>query len=494
MSLLQSDYFIQLVALSSVILMGILTYVLGYKAKSSDVDDEILQVDAKETKKQKVERAKKAESKDKKKNKSTVAQPKEAPVVAQPPSPKQEVKEVKASATKQSEPKPATPKPTPKSSKKSKQPVPEPVKPVVVEKVVEEVEEGWTTVTDKKQKNKSGVVQKQAEVNEKKVEKKVEKKSEKKTEKIVAEPVKVVEEVADDSWTTVTDKKQKKSQGSQERSSSDNTSNSPAATKSKKTKAKKDTVTTEQPVKVPEQAVTEIKTESPKSSSKSSKKSKENKTIEEKKIESKPVTATEPAAEAADDSSEWITANTKALKKSKAKAQQLEIVKATEVKQSEPVKEKTDSPKPGKKLKTKSKEQDSVKTPASDSNIPPAIQELINAQLTAPNSIAASIIEQFKNDNNNDNNNNIVSEKPKPDTAKKSESKSGKTKSANSDILKTTNLTESMILIDNDSTTGKSSTRTDSNPSSSESLQDLDVGEGWATITSKKKRTVRREV
>merc|ERR1712127_687366 len=70
------------------------------------------------------------------------------------------------------------------------------------------------------------------------------------------------------------------------------------------------------------------------------------------------------------------------------------------------------------------------------------------------------------------------------------EQQSKKSKKAET-VLKSTTLTDSMILIDNEA--GKSSTRTDSNPSSSESLQDLDVGDGWATITSKKKRTVRRE-
>ena len=100
-------------------------------------------------------------------------------------------------------------------------------------------------------------------------------------------------------------------------------------------------------------------------------------------------------------------------------------------------------------------------------------------QLKSPNSIAAAIIEQFKNDTNN----NVV-EKPAQ------EQQSKKSKKAET-VLKSTTLTDSMILIDNEA--GKSSTRTDSNPSSSESLQDLDVGDGWATITSKKKRTVRRE-
>ena len=67
--LVQSDYFIQLVALGSVILMGLLTYVFGFKSGKS-TDDEILHVEARETKKQKAEKAKKAEQKDKKKPKS----------------------------------------------------------------------------------------------------------------------------------------------------------------------------------------------------------------------------------------------------------------------------------------------------------------------------------------------------------------------------------------------------------------------------------------
>lgn len=106
----------------------------------------------------------------------------------------------------------------------------------------------------------------------------------------------------------------------------------------------------------------------------------------------------------------------------------------------------------------------------------------MNAQLLSSNPVAASIIEQFKNDSNN----NVVQE------SKQTESNS-KQSNRNKNVLKTTNLTESMILIDNDTGNKSGSNRTDSNPSSSESLQDLDVGDGWATITSKKKRTVRRE-
>lgn len=88
--LVQSDYFIQLVALGSVILMGLLTYVFGFKgAKSSD--DEILHVETRETKKQKAEKAKKAEQKDKKKPKAVaVVAPtpviNEAPVETEQPS------------------------------------------------------------------------------------------------------------------------------------------------------------------------------------------------------------------------------------------------------------------------------------------------------------------------------------------------------------------------------------------------------------------------
>ncbi len=118
-------------------------------------------------------------------------------------------------------------------------------------------------------------------------------------------------------------------------------------------------------------------------------------------------------------------------------------------------------------------------------HVPQAIQELIAAQLTSPNSVAAAIIEQFKNSSKN---NNIVTEnvevkkvsteavvKKVVEEVKKTVPAVKVNKAAKSQILKTTNLTESMVLIESD---GKSNSRTDSNPSSSESLQDLDVGDG----------------
>ncbi len=85
--LLQSDYFVQLIVLGSVILMGLLTYVFGYKSTASNIDEEILKVETKETKKQKIEKAKKAEVKEKKKPKAsntttTAATPSEAKQVS----------------------------------------------------------------------------------------------------------------------------------------------------------------------------------------------------------------------------------------------------------------------------------------------------------------------------------------------------------------------------------------------------------------------------
>jgi hypothetical protein len=68
--------------------------------------------------------------------------------------------------------------------------------------------------------------------------------------------------------------------------------------------------------------------------------------------------------------------------------------------------------------------------------------------------------------------------------------------------LKQTNLSESMILIENDSSSdannksdrNKPTNRKNSTQSSSESLQDVDTEEGFITITSKKTRKpVRRE-
>ncbi len=133
---------------------------------------------------------------------------------------------------------------------------------------------------------------------------------------------------------------------------------------------------------------------------------------------------------------------------------------------------------------------------------------------STPDAIIAAIMDQFKNDNNN----NIVDDlKNKKQAAKKAEvvskaapavaaatateslskvAKNDKKTKSNIASLKQTNLSGSMVLIDSD-LSKSNSTKTDSNhQSSSESLQDLDVDgdEGWATITSKKKRTVRREV
>lgn len=444
MSSSSSDFLIQLVALGSVILIGVLTYVFGYKSKPND-DDEILHVETKETKKQKIERAKKAESKDKKKPK----EPKPAAVVQHTPA------HVSLPIVSKKENKDAKPQPN-KAEKTNKKAIKE-VKPAFAEIPVQVEEptaaDGWTKVTDKKQKNKSVVEPVKVKAQKKEVQK--EAKVEKVHESIVDQ---------DETWITVTDKKQKKITGS----SSENSTPSPVPAKSKKTKSEKSDFVEKvfEPVPKPEKKREEVK-----------------------------------SVEQAAEDSEWITANSKASKK-KAKAQVKQV-------DPEPVKEKSapvsDSPKSGKK--SKSKGSDEVQTVSvlkveqaktADNSKPPevpqAIQELINAQSTSPNSVAASIIQQFQNDRNN----NLV-EKAKPtvtsttEVKKSKETKKSKSSSNSETILKSTNLTESMILIDSIASNGKTGSRTDSNPSSSESLQDLDVGDGWATITSKKKRTVRRD-
>lgn len=105
--------------------------------------------------------------------------------------------------------------------------------------------------------------------------------------------------------------------------------------------------------------------------------------------------------------------------------------------------------------------------------IPQAIQELMKT--AGSNPVAAAIIEQFKNDSNN----NLIQAKSAAVVVSDAKTK-GPKKSADEvveQVLKSTNLTESMILIDTaESKTGSS--RTNSQPSSSESLHDVDVGEG----------------
>ena len=70
-------------------------------------------------------------------------------------------------------------------------------------------EDGWTTVTDKKQKkNTESTTKKQAKIEQPKVEQA--KVDQAKVEQVKVDEVKAPE---DDSWTTVTDKKKKKSPG-----------------------------------------------------------------------------------------------------------------------------------------------------------------------------------------------------------------------------------------------------------------------------------------
>lgn len=107
--------------------------------------------------------------------------------------------------------------------------------------------------------------------------------------------------------------------------------------------------------------------------------------------------------------------------------------------------------------------------------IPQAIQELMKT--AGSNPVAAAIIEQFKNDSNN----NLIQAKPAAVVSEtETKTKSNNKKSTDrvvDQVLKSTNLTESMILIDTAESKAGSS-RTNSQPSSSESLHDVDVGEG----------------
>jgi len=442
-ALLQSDYFIQLVALGSVILMGLLTYFFGYKSSSSNIDEEILKIEVKETKKQKVEKAKKAEVKDKKKPKATATPATLAPET------KQEL-EKSADVKKPESVKVSSPKPTPKAAKNKNAKV-EDVKPFVAAVMPEE--EGWTTVTDKKQKKIAAAIV--AETMK-------ETKPDATVEKTVVEVVESVQQIEEDSWKTVTDKRQKKNTEIKPESPS------PVAESKKSKKAKKMAEIEASAVKVsvtaaPAAVVTEVT----------------NSVVVE---ETQPVIVKEE--------SEWKTANPKASKKKSKIAPVVEAPKLVEVKKVEaPVVPEAIVASP--KTDKKSKKSKPVKE--EPVQVPQAIQELITAQLTSPNSIAAAIIEQFKNDNNNNTivNEKVVIEKVSPEVVVAKKVVTPAAKAGKSQILKTTNLTESMVLIESD---GKSNSRTDSNPSSSESLQDLDVGDGWATITSKKKRTVRREV
>lgn len=492
-------------AFIGVVLLGVLTYVYNFReTKSPKDDDKFLQIESKETKKEKVERAKKAEAKDKKKPKpaKTVAATTPGEVVAAPESP------VANKSKKSAEPKAETPKAS-KAKKSTKTSAPVEVAVVVAEEMALE-EDGWTKVIDKKQKNKQVEVSKKAAKAEKtKVEPK-------------PAPVPVVAPVVDEdnSWTTVTDKKQKKS------SSSAPPQQNPAVveptpvvavsspeSKSKKSKSKKSAAVVEEiPVKVPEPTPVPVEVKAPVPvESKKSKKSKA-KTPEPTAVVATPVAPVVDKVETAvvEEEGEWITANSKVIKKSKDKAKAL---KEEPVKETTPAAVVAESPKSSNKKNKKNKEVAAAPVTSSTTTapvveavpeptpaktlqeIPQAIHELMKT--AGSNPVAAAIIEQFKNDSNN---NLIQTIKPTTsavvvDSEAKTKTKKDKSQ-ANSkvveQVLKSTNLTESMILID--TTEPKSgSSRTNSQPSSSESLQDLDVGEGWATITSKKKRTVRRE-
>jgi len=190
-------------------------------------------------------------------------------------------------AAKKAEPvKVPTPKPTPKANKNKNTKIEE-VKPNVIVAAMPE-EDGWTTVTDKKQ-NKAAVVAAETVKATKPVAPAVVAAETVKATKPVAPAVvvekkstKVVEAVQqkdDDSWTTVTDKKQKKT------SETKSESPSPAAESKKSKKPKKLAEIEASAIKTPvTEAVIEVQT-----------------------VEAKPV--------AVEEDSEWKTANPKAIKK-----------------------------------------------------------------------------------------------------------------------------------------------------------------------------------
>lgn len=397
-TLMESDYFMQLAVLSSVILLGALTYLFGYKSRPIDVDE--TESAAPEITKQK----KSSKIKEKKKVKEVKEKP-AAPVVpvpaveTLPETVKQPIVEKPAAAKKE----PVQPvKAQTKGSKKNKVIEAKVVEVVNKAEIVEESGDsaGWITVKDKKKKTTETVPEVKSE------------------EKKVPVVEKVVEAV-------VVAKK-------------------PAAQAPKAVVAPVVPVAPVVAQVVKEEVVV---------------------TAEQAKIKLLSESINELSNE---DGNDWLPANPKANKKNSKSKQSAEPAKET-VKQTVP--ESTGSPVNKKK------------------------QAKVEAEKTvaAPTKSAAAKADSLPNDKNN----NVISEESKLGKNKqqvKTDKKPAAAAASTTDKLKQTSLTESMIIIDPDF--ASKSNRTESNQSSSESLQDLDVDgdDGWATITSKKKRTVRREV
>jgi hypothetical protein len=203
--------------------------------------------------------------------------------------------------------------------------------------------------------------------------------------------------------------------------------------------------------------------------------------------------------------SDWIQANSKAIKKTKLKQQSVPVVVAAAPSNAEQVPAKNKSKSVKQANKQVVVEQPEIPAavavvaeaakPVQDTITVPKPLEAAKPTIFSPNTIAATIIESkiiqtskaqlpieslektikttTDNSNNNSNNTTTASKKQK--------------NVVNMSQLKQTNLSDSMILIDSNassnldenfnqvSLSGKNSSRTDSNQSSSESLQDLDV-------------------
>jgi hypothetical protein len=205
--------------------------------------------------------------------------------------------------------------------------------------------------------------------------------------------------------------------------------------------------------------------------------------------------------------SDWIQANSKAIKKTKLKQQSVPAVVAAANAEQVPTKNKSKSVKQANKQVVV--EQPEIPAavvvvaeaakPAKETITVPKPLEAAKSTIFSPNTIAATIIESktiqtskaqlpneslAKTDNSNNNSNNTTSTTTTTTTTNNNKKQKNV---VNMSQLKQTNLSDSMILIDSNassnldenfnqvSLSGKNSSRTDSNQSSSESLQDLDV-------------------
>ena len=202
--------------------------------------------------------------------------------------------------------------------------------------------------------------------------------------------------------------------------------------------------------------------------------------------------------------SDWIQANSKAIKKTKLKQQSVPVVVAAANAEQVPAKNKSKSVKQANKQVVI--EQPEIPAavvvvaeaakPAKETITVPKPLESAKSTIFSPNTIAATINESktiqtskaqlpseslAKTDKTSTDNSNNNSNTTTTNNNKKQKNV------VNMSQLKQTNLSDSMILIDSNassnldenfnqvSLSGKNSSRTDSNQSSSESLQDLDV-------------------